>query len=916
MTTPPTPAPKDRPLHDDVRWLASTLGQVVRQAEGEEVFQAVEQLRVDCRAIRRGEGEAPTRDALVERMAAMDGPTLQKVARAFTLFFLLINTAEQAHRARRRHAYISSGQPEAHVGSIEWLMEALSDKGADADTVESHLGELLVQPVLTAHPTESTRRTVLDIQERVASRLLHAASPPSPADEDAVRTEVELLWWTHEVRKDRPSVMDEVSTALWYLEDRFVDAVQATHKRLARQFARVFGRDLQHTPHIRPGSWVAGDRDGNPFVTPEVTLAATRRTTHKMLGLYAGEVDALIGRLSLSDDLTGAMTELRQANEAYKKALPNVWTTNQRRDAHEPMRLFLSFVHARLCAARQRIARLDAGERPELGQAYPDAAAFASDLQLLAHTLDRLGAAHLRENLVQPLQRKVASHGFHGFLLDVREDAAEHTLALNAICQSVGVPPLSGETLAYELLTGRPLVPPFRELPEQAERVVSVMHTIRQVQEESGPDAARTYIISMAKGADDLFRVMLLAAQAGLVDLSGDEPTSRIDVVPLFETLDDLRNGPGVMRSLFEHPVYGKQLKARGMRQEVMLGYSDSAKDAGVLPAAWALYQAQVALSEVAAEHGIELLLFHGRGGTVGRGGGSPVYRALAALPPGTVHHGIKLTEQGEVISQKFGLPPIAERSLEVLVTGTYLASTVDWRDGVDADVRADWEDAIERMVASALPVFRGLVHEDDALYQMFMTITPVRQLAQVHYGSRPAYRERGAGTMSGIRAIPWIFGWTQIRLLLPSWLGVGTALQAEIAQPGGLERLQEMAARWPFFDDFLAKVEMVLAKSDLQIARLYQERLHGDEELWQTLLAEHERASSALLAIRRADELPTGNEVLATNIQLRDPYVDPLNIIQVALLEQQTHRELQEDERSALASTLNGVAQGLRNTG
>jgi phosphoenolpyruvate carboxylase len=391
-------------------------------------------------------------------------------------------------------------------------------------------------------------------------------------------------------------------------------------------------------------------------------------------------------------------------------------------------------------------------------------------------------------------------------------------------------------------------------------------------------------------------------------------------VVPLFETRADLENAPGIVRALLADPAYARQLTARGKRQEVMLGYSDSAKDAGLLPAAWALYSAQIALSDICRDAGVELTLFHGQGGTVGRGGGSPVYRALTALPPGTVRGRIKITEQGEVISQKYGLMPVAKRSLEVAITGTLMASFRDWRENVGPDEPARFAAAMDRMAALALPVFRRLVHDDDRLFEMFTRSTPVNELARVHFGSRPAYRQQGAGSMAGIRAIPWVFGWTQIRLMLPGWLGVGTALAAVAAEPGGLDLLQRMSTTWPFFDDLLGKIEMVCAKADPTIARMYVERLGGDTALLAELEAELERTVTTALAIRDHDSLLADQPQLQTALRLRDPYIDPLSLLQIALLENKPRTSEGTDERElldrALGGTLNGIAQGLRNTG
>ncbi len=920
---PPTRA-EDRPLHDDVRRLASTLGRVIRRLEGEACFEAVESLRQAARARRRGEPDAPDLDALLARVEALPLEVAAPVARAFTLFFLLINTAEQVHRARRRRAYRHRADTPAQPASMAWAMARLRDTGHGADEVAHAIGELEVRPVLTAHPTEATRRTVLDLQARVARALL-ARDDASELERDAIdeglEAEVELLWLTAEVRRDRPSVLDEVSTVLWYLEDRLMDAGARVGGALQRAYAEAFGQPLPPTPVVRFGSWVAGDRDGNPFVTPEVTLAATRRATFTVLGRYAEEVDALIPKLSLSRRIAGATPALGASLDADRAVLPAVWEANRKRDADEPLRLKLTFIRERLSATRRQVAARDAGAPDRMAAAYPGVDALLADLEIVRASLREAGAEHALSTLVDPLLRKVGQFGFHGYLLDVREDSAAHTAALEDVARAVGLPPLDRAALQRELLGRRPLVGPHLALAESTTKVLDVFRTVREVQSEGGAVGASTYVISMTHDADDLLRVLLLAREHGLVDLAAEPPTSRLDIVPLFETRADLEAAPGIMGALLADPAYRRQLQARGHRQEIMLGYSDSAKDAGLLPASWSLYRAQEALAAQFAEAGVKLTLFHGRGGTVGRGGGSPVYRGLQALPPRTVDGHIKITEQGEVISQKFGLPTIADRSLEVLVTGTLMAAFHDWRDALAPGEEARFRAVMDRLAALALPAFRSRVHEDDALFGLFIGSTPVRELAHVHFGSRPAYRERGSGTMAGIRAIPWVFGWTQTRLMLPGWLGVGTALDAVIAEEGGLDTLRAMARQWPFFDDLIGKVEMVCGKADPEIARAYARALGGDPALVDALVAEFDRTVRAVLQIRGRDALLSDNPMLGASIALRNPYVDPLSLLQVHLLRRK--RALQAagepvprllDE--AIGTTLNGVAQGLRNTG
>ena len=907
----------DRPLHDDVRLLASLLGEVIQRLEGEEAFAAVETLRLECRARRRTEEGAPSLAQLLDHVGAIPVELVPTVARAFTHFFLLINTAEQVHRVRRRRAYQLQPDTPVQPAAPLWAMRRLQAAGHDAATVARALGELDVRPVLTAHPTESTRRTVLALQARVAAALLLHENVAERATAGArLATEVELLWLTSEVRPDRPLVKDEVSTVLWYLEDRFFDAAGTVGARLGDAFKEVFGGELGDDDPVRPGSWVAGDRDGNPYVTPEATLAAARRSMFTVLGCYAAAIDGLVQRLTVSERIAPATDALLRTVERYRELLPGVWEANHRRDADEPVRLVLTFVGARLSATRDLVAARDSGRRAAQPAAYAAASELLADLLVIDEALQECGAERARRHLLLPLVRKVRIFGLHGLRLDIRDDADEHRAAIAEVAAAAGLDP-SEEVLGEELLGKRPLLSPNADWSERTTRVLATFETIRRVQKEAGEAAASTYVISMASSVADVLRVLLLGRETGLVDLSARPARSQFDVAPLFETERDLLAGPQVMERLFTNPAYRRQLEARGMRQEVMIGYSDSAKDAGVLSAAWALYKAQEAFAALSAEHGVRIRVFHGSGGTVGRGGGSPVYRALKALPPGTVARTIKLTEQGEVISLKYGLPEIAERSLEVLATGTLMASFEDWRDSVDVAEQGRFREVMERMAATAAPVFRQRVHESEDLFRLFLDCTPVRELANVHFGSRPAYREHGAGTMAGIRAIPWSFGWTQIRLMLPAWLGAGTALAEILAEPGGEELLRRMAGAWPFFDDLIGKIEMVCAKADLEIARLYVERLGGDLKLLEELTAEFERAVRAIRQIRDHDHLLADQPVLQASIGLRNTYVDPLSLLQIRLLVQKRSEDSADPDLDvALGTTLNGVAQGLRNTG
>ncbi|OLD58513.1 MAG: hypothetical protein AUF60_09575 [Gemmatimonadetes bacterium 13_1_20CM_69_28] len=908
---PPVARAQDGPLRQDVRWLAATLGRVVGRLAGEETFRAVEELRRACRARRLGVAGAPDLDALLARTRSLDPETARLTARAFTVFFILINAAEQAHRVRRSR---QDDLAAAQRGSVRWSLRRLREAGRGAEEVARALASLDVRPVLTAHPTESARRTILDLQARLAEGLLTRDGAPEPqrrAIERHLEGEVELLWLTEEIRRDRPSVMDEVSNALWYLEDRLLEAASRVRERLVEAFEDEFGRGFGPAP-VTPltlGSWVGGDRDGNPFVTAEITLAAARRARRAVLDHYAKALADLAARLSVSERLATVSPELRASLERDRAELPAVWEQNRRRNADEPLRLKVSFMRARV------------GADPP---GYRTAQELERDLALLADALDTVGAAHARRTLVEPLLAQVRAHGFHGYRLDLREDAAVHTRALHDLTAAVGLGELDGAALRRELAGRRPLHAPHVPLAEPTDAALQVFRVMRAIQDEIGAAAASTYIVSRTRSADDLLRVLLLAREGGLVDLAGEPPLSRIDIVPLFETLEDLEHAPAVVRSLLDDPIWRRQLEARGRHQEVMLGYSDSAKDAGLLPSAWALYRVQEEVARTCADAGVSWTLFHGRGGTVGRGGGSPVARALTALPPGTVQGGIKITEQGEIVSQNFGLPSIAERSLELMLSGVLLHRFEDWRSELEPGEEARFREVMDRLAAKALPPYRALVYGSGDLFKLFLETTPVRELAHVRFGSRPAYRGPGEQTIEEIRAIPWVFGWTQTRLMLPGWLGVGTALEAVAAEPGGLGVLRRMATAWPFFDDLLGKLEMVCAKADMAIARMYVRELGGDLALFDRLDDEFRRTVAALLRIRESEYLMRDNPMLQTAIGLRNPYVDPLSLLQVTLL-QRSHAAAPEASggdpamtalSAGLASTLNGIAQGLRNTG
>ena len=806
-------------------------------------------------------------------------------------------------------------------------MQQLREMGCKGEDVERAMMGLDVRPVLTAHPTESTRSTLLALQARVADGLL--ARETAPLDEvrlleQELEGEVELLWLTAEVRQDRPSVLDEVSTALWYLETRLLQAGSHVHSTLALAFEEEFGRSADPFRVAVPlhwGTWVGGDRDGNPYVTPEVTLATARRASYVILGRYQNALDELVRRLSLSAGIAPPTDALTKSIEKDRLILKEVWAKNRIRNADEPLRMKLSFMSARIAATRDLVASRDAGHAGDAPAAYALVDAFEADLLLVRNYLSAAGARNACRTVLYPLLASVRAHGFHGFMMDVRDHADSHASAVDDLMGAAGLPEADSDRMRAILLGGPPLRRVELPVSNATRQVLDTFRAIQTVQIEAGERAASTYIVSMTRSPDDLLRVLVLAREAGLVDLAAKTPRSCIDVVPLFETLDDLEHAPFVMGALLDDPVYNRQLDARKRRQEVMIGYSDSSKDAGILASSWALYRAQESLSELFRDAHVELRLFHGRGGSVGRGGGSPVYRALAALPPGTTSGRIKITEQGEIISQQFGLLPIAERSLEVTASGVLLQEFTDWRKGVDRAEIDEYRNVMDRLANRSRAMYQELVYQNAALFELFRVATPVDELANARFGSRPAYRPGAKEGIEGIRAIPWGFGWTQIRLMLTGWLGVGTALDEEAATPDGLARLQRMAKKWPFFDDLLGKIDMVCAKTDTEIARAYVTNLGGNDQLFASLVGEFDTTVSALLRVRGHSHLLDDNPVLQDAIALRNPYVDPLSLLQISLLRRKrgaaaAREGPKEQIDDAIATTLSGIAQGLRNTG
>ena len=935
MSELPPVRPQDQPLQDDVRRLGAALGRAIDVLAGTDVFENVEKLRRLCQARRHDEGNSEEIAALVR---SWELPRAEAVVRAFSLYFRLVNMAEQTHRVRRRRHYARVGAA-PQLGSLDSTVHALHEDGVSPQDLAEALSELELRPVFTAHPTESQRRTTKDKLARLHELLLLRDDADTDTQRDTIdlesRMHIDALWQSDELRHRRPTVIEEVRELLDVFDSVFWNAVPELMGEARRVLGTLPGavQLVRNAVPLRLGSWMGGDRDGNPFVTPQVTLQTARMMKERVLLKYLDSIKPMKRWLSHSTNQAPVMQRLEDSISRDGRRIPRVHARNAVRNRFEPYRLKLSFMEARL-AATLAATRSQTPESPDAP--YATAHEFLADVQLLGASLRTHGADSTADAIVEPLVDRIRVFGFHLATLDVREDAGRHASVMAELLVAGGVIPADGDgswdslspdeqesLLLNELDSRRPLLPRDVHLSPDALQVVELFEVIRQIHEECGPEAVRTCVISMTTCAADLLTVMILAREAGLIGFVRDEWRSALDVSPLFETRDDLLAAPAVMQRLWAEPRYRRQLDAQGGRQEVMIGYSDSAKDAGLLTASWRLYRAQEDLTAAAKASGVRLMLFHGRGGTVSRGGG-PSHRAIVAQPPGSVDGRIKITEQGEIIQFKYGFPDIARRSLELGLSAVLRHSFEDWRDEVSSEDQKRFADVMDELGHTAWRTFRSTVYEDDHLFDYFSAVTPLEELAELPIGSRPAYRAGSARAIGSLRAIPWVFGWTQSRHALPGWLGVGSALAAylDTHRDDGLTTLRDMAARWPFFATLLENVEMVCAKADLDIATHYVQTLGSGTEVERirvALRAEFDRTVDALRKILGFGRLLERLPVLRRSIDLRNPYVDALSFLQVELLRRRRagqHPEADDAVLNAILRSINGVAAGMRATG
>ena len=870
-----------------MRLLGDLLGETLRARAGEGVFRTVERVRALAKRARSGQDAEFV--ALADELSSVPIDDALLIARAFTHFLHLANIAEQHHRTRRRRAYQRDPLAPPQRGSCEDGFRRLLAAGITADRLYEAVCGLRIELVLTAHPTEVARRRLVQKHNRIAAALATRDRPDltTPEQEEqitAIRREIATAWETSDVRQQQPTPIDEVRSGLIVFEQSLWDAVPRYVRSLDRALRASTGRGLPiHAAPLRFGSWIGGDRDGNPNVTPLVTRRACLLSRWAAAGLYLPDLDAVRDELSLES----ATQELR--------AIVG--------DGREPYRELLRMARARMLATRRWAeASLRSDEDIEPGaDVYLDAAEFTATLELCHRSLEETGQALVGSGRLTDLLRRAAAFGLTLAPIDIRQDSARHTDALGAITSALGLGSYADwdeatrvAFLTRELAGRRPLIP---ETLETTPEVRDVLDTFRLIA-RTPPGSLGAYVITMTRSASDVLAVELLQKEARV-----PEPRR---VVPLFETSRDLRNAGHVLDALFEHPWY----RARtGGRQEVMLGYSDSAKDVGRLTAGWDLYKAQEEIVASCGRHDMAVTLFHGRGGSVGRGGG-PTHLAIQSQPPGSIDGTLRVTEQGEMLQALFGLPDIAVRTMEVYTTGTLGAWLVPARAPSE-----EWRDCMDRLAKDAQETYRRVVYSDPRFIDYFRTSTPQAEIGELNIGSRPARRGGGSG-VTDLRAIPWQFAWTQTRLMLGAWLGVEDALDLAVAR-GERDRLIEMYREWPHFRSAIGLIEMVLAKADSRIAAEYDRRLVPENlrPVGTELRARLGRAVRGVLDITGHSELLQSNSVIRRSIDVRNPYIDPLNLVQVELLRRV--RETPDPRtQTALRVTVNGIAAGLRNTG
>ncbi len=926
LINPDVTPEKDFPLRDDIRLLGRLLGDTIREQEGEAVFEIVERIRQTSIRFHRDEDEAARRELETILDSLSRGRTNQ-IIRAYSYFSHLANIAEDQHHVRRSRAHAMAGAhamaaPEPREGTLARALKLAREAGVGQEALQAFFASALVCPVLTAHPTEVRRKSTIDremeISQVLAQRDRYALTPEEEAaSEEAMRRAILTLWQTSILRRNRLKVIDEVVNGLSYYDYTFFRELPRVYALLEDQLAEMdpVWQTIEIPSFLRMGSWIGGDRDGNPFVTADALRQALLLQSKHALGFYLEELHCLGAELSLDERYVNASEQLHELAKASPDPSPH--------RKGEPYRRAITGMYARLAATaasfgHEDVARHAVGDAPP----YESVEEFGGDLSVLHRSLVSNGSGALARGRLRRLRRAVDVFGFHLASLDLRQNSDVHQRVVGELLEKA-IPGTAYETLPEEqrvallleeLRTPRLLTSPYLDYSPETASELAIAHEAARAHRRYGRAAVPNYVISKASDPSDILEVALLLKEAGL--LRPREGEMAVNIIPLFETIADLRNCGRVMDDLFGLPDYMRLLRSRGQAQEVMLGYSDSNKDGGFLTSGWELYKAEIELIEVFKRHGVALRLFHGRGGSVGRGGG-PSYQAILAQPGGAVQGAIRITEQGEVIAGKYSNPDLGRRNLEILAAATLEASLL--HSGQSAP-RDEYLEAMEELSESAYNAYRALVYETEGFERYFWESTVIGEIANLNIGSRPASRTNSR-RIEDLRAIPWVFGWAQCRLMLPGWYGFGSAVNAFLDKhpETGLGLLREMYREWPFFRALLSNMDMVLAKSNIAIASRYS-MLVEDEALRQAIFPrlrrEWEASIETLLAVMEQQSLLDKNPLLARSIRNRFPYLDPLNHLQIELLKRHRSGDADEQVVQGIHLSINGIAAGLRNSG
>jgi phosphoenolpyruvate carboxylase len=915
-------------LRRDVRFLGNILGEVLVHQGGRELLDIVERIREQSKALRAG-FLPELFEQFKSTVNGLSPEIRHQVIRAFAIYFQLVNIAEQNHRIRRKRDYEVSAGETVQRGSIESAIKELSELGLDVAAVQEIMKAISLELVITAHPTEATRRVVLDVHKRIADDMMHLDNPTLTHRErgklkEKLLNEVLILWQTDELRDRKPTVIDEVRNGLYFFDETLFEAIPSVYEELERCLTKYYPGEHWHVPdYLRFGSWIGGDRDGNPSVTSSVTWETLQLHRQLALRKYEEKLKNLVDLLSFSTNLVTVSEELVESIR-NDRAHVELRCVDPWRNAKEPYRIKLGFMLEKLANTRDESLK-------GTPTRYNHPSELREDLLIIDRSLRHHFADYVADTDLAKLVRQVELFGFHLMALDVRQHSQEHQNAMTEILQKMHITEdysalseAEKTELLHRLLNDpRPLTSSHLEYSESTRECLDVYHTIYRAQQEFGEGCITSYLISMTEAASDMLEVMVFAKEVGLFRQESDGTVHcTLQSVPLFETIDDLHAAPAIMKELFELPVYRKAVEARGNMHEIMLGYSDSNKDGGVVTANWEL---RVALKEITAagkEYDVKLKFFHGRGGALGRGG-MPLNRSILAQPPHTVGAGIKITEQGEVLSSRYSLEGIAYRSLEQATWALITSARLNKYPQQEPEAEREWDEIARSISETALTKYQDLIFRDPDFMTFFKESTPLPEVGELNIGSRPSKR-KNSDRFEDLRAIPWVFAWTQSRYLLPAWYAAGTALKQYVGDSEEkLETLRTMYEQFPFFSSLIDNLQMALAKADLLIAKEYANMISDDtirQRIFSQIDEEYRVTSELILQITKQVEILDNVPVIQESIRLRNPYVDPLSYMQVQLLsELRTLRDKDEDDPELLREvllTINGIAAGLRNTG